>query len=189
MGYEVEYRGEIRCDPPLTAPERRWLRGFGDLRHHAPGDVNAVAQGMPGYWCPWAPTPDGHLSLPEWPTKEHMPGEWLRWLADSVWCGDRAVADPALKGVMREHRLRGVVHAVGRASGDEWRLVVDGQAMTVERRRMPCVSCWLNCRELCAPGAAYRFTHPSPMANMALGDLTPELESDSRAGGRALRGR
>lgn len=43
--------------------------------------------------------------------------------------------------------------------------------MVVERDRVPCAVCWLNCREQCAPGAAYRFTHPDPVGNAAPGDL------------------
>lgn len=162
MGYEVKYRDEIRCTPPLGAAQRRWLRRLAETRQHETGDVNAVPDGVPGYWCPWLPTRGGHLAMPQYPTKEHMPGEWLRWLLDhGPWDG----AAP---------QLRGTVHAKGHAYGDEWRLVVDGDRMVVQRDRIPCAACWLNCRELCAPGAAYRFTHPEPVGNAGLGSLTEE---------------
>lgn len=162
MGYEVEYRGVIRCDPVLTPGQRGWLHRLGDDRQHVPGDVNAVPPGVPGYWCPWRPTRSGHLALEDYPTKEHMPGEWLRWLVEhGPWRG-------------RPPALRGRIHAVGRSPGDEWRLRVRGQRITVERDRIPCAACWMNCRQQCAPGAAYRFGHPDPAGNVALDALDEE---------------
>lgn len=162
MGYEVEYRGIVRCDPVLTVGQRGWLRWLGDQRQHVPDEVNAVPAGVPGYWCPWRPTGEGHLALEDHPTKEHMPGEWLRWLVEhGPWRG-------------RPPTVRGVVHAFGRAPGDRWRLHVRGERITVERDVLPCAACWLNCREQCAPGAAYRFEHPDPVARGPLGSLTED---------------
>lgn len=48
MGYEVEYRGVVRCDPVLTPEQRGWLRELGETRQHVPGDVNGVLDGVPG---------------------------------------------------------------------------------------------------------------------------------------------
>lgn len=166
MGYEVEYRGVVRCDPVLTREQRGWLRRLREERQHVPGDVNAVPPGVPGYWCPWRPARAGHLALEDHPTKEHMPGEWLRWLVEyGPWEG-------------RPPALRGVVHAFGRAPGDRWRLRVREERMAVERDVMPCVACWLNCRDQCAPGAAYRFDHPDPVGNGPLDGPTDEAYAE-----------
>ncbi len=180
MGYDVEYRGVIHCDPALDAQERRWLHDWERTRHHVEGDVNAVRSDLPGYWCPWEPTRSGHLTLPE-EVRCHSPGEWLRWLVDSS-----TAQRPGPDGSgLHPRRMTGVVQARGRAPGDEWRLVVDldparaarsaepvadrgrtdGDRLVVERDQLPCPPCWIGVREMVEPSAAYRFAHPEAVGN------------------------
>jgi hypothetical protein len=163
MGYDVEYTGTIKLDPPLSAGERAAVRRLADQRQHEPGDVNRIPDGMPGYWFPWTATRRGHLKPPAWPDRSGMLPEWLRWLPDAV--------------LGRPTRMQGRVHARGRAPGDEWRLVADTDRLVVERDRLPCPACWLNCLTLVPPSAAYRFRHPEPDGNLDIETLTGELHS------------
>lgn len=175
MGYDISYEGVVRIDPPLGDDERALLNTAAAQRHHLPGDVNALVPGLAGYWMPWTATARGHLAPPNHPNRTGMLAEWLRWLAVHL-TGE--VAHPLLSGIAGDHDLRGTVTGTGRAPGDQFRIVVDGANVWVERDRMPCPACWLNCQTMVPPSAAHAFEHPEPDGNLDVGALDAGLHEE-----------
>ena len=173
MGYDIDYEGLIRVDPPLTANEIRVLNEFCDTRQHEADDINGVVPGLPGYWCPWSATDDGHLVPPAYPCRSGMLPEWLVWLSDYL---AGTVDRPELSGIGSGRTVYGKVLGFGRAPGDEFRIVAAADGVHVQRARMPCPACWVNCKQMVPPSATHRFTHPEPEGN--LDDVTSERHGE-----------
>jgi hypothetical protein len=175
VGYDVDYEGVIRLDPPLSRREQKALNRFADTRHHAADDVNELIPELPGYWCTWTATKRGHLQPPAYPDRSGMLAEWLVWLRDHL---IGAAVHSQLDGIGAERVVQGTVLGEGRAPGDQFRIVANAAGVFVERDRMPCPACWLNCKAMVPPSAAYAFTHPEAEGNIDPHTLNRDMHEE-----------
>jgi hypothetical protein len=165
MALTVHTTDVLTVTPPLNRQEQRYLRG---LSRDAGGAIR-----RPGIFCPWEPADDGatlHV-FEEWGTKQPL-AEWAAYLASHLLGPDSPrLHGRLLKGFTYDHVLTGRVEVEGQAAGDRWTLVAGQDGVAVERRHMPCASCWTSALLSARPTEAYRFVHPVREANLIDGRL------------------
>lgn len=154
MGYTTYFTGQVTVDPPLNQTEIEYLNRFSGSRrmdrengpyYAEPGDdfgqsraddirsFNEPPEGQPSLWCQWVPTLDG--TAIEWDEGEkfYSAAEWMAYIIDHFLKeGAEGKGAPELEGFTFNHVVNGVIRADGEDYDDHWRLVVEGNKVTVE---------------------------------------------------------
>jgi len=144
MGYTTDFYGAIKVEPPLSAAEVDYLTKFSESRRERRAEgpyfvdsnsqnSNSPADGQPGLWCQWIPTPNGI----EWDGGEKFYGaaDWMKYLIEQF-IGSRPKARgqryvPELPG----HVCNGVIEARGEEGDDHWLLIVENNVVKIAQAR------------------------------------------------------
>jgi hypothetical protein len=111
MGYNTDFRGQVKVTPPLEPHVVEELRRFAGTRHE--GDE------FPGLWCKWEATGDG--TGIEWNGAEKFydAEHWLAYL---------------MKVFLKDREVTGVIEAAGEEPDDVWRIEMRDNTVHVVRR-------------------------------------------------------
>lgn len=146
MGYDTEFEGALRVEPPLDAEEVAFLRRFARSRRMKRKggpyinssderdvlDFNTPPEGQPGLWCDWEPSDDG--STIEWnhAEKSYDSTEWIKYLIEHF-LKPGALAIGQVAAIKGGHVVNGEVVAQGEDMRDRWRIVVVANKVYVRR--------------------------------------------------------
>lgn len=156
MGYNTDYRGKIRIEPPLNEAEIDYLQKFSESRRmyrkNGPYFVDgseAYGQGrdadimayndpppcQPGLWCKFIANDEGNALVWTGDEKTYDGEEWIRYLIDHFLKPDAEaskIQDDQFAEFTFNHICNGVMLAQGEETGDVWRLVVRNNVVMVE---------------------------------------------------------
>jgi hypothetical protein len=158
MGYQTEFEGSFKVEPPLSAAEADYLKRFAGTRHciHQPGPY--VADGshdcpgsgtcyeegreVPGFWCKWEPDGDGTEISWNGMEKFYDADLWIAWLIRHLLgpdasgrLGPAEGRKPELRPFTCDHVLNGTVDAEGQDPDDRWQLIVTDNRATRRNAR------------------------------------------------------
>lgn len=153
MGYQTDFEGEFKVEPPLSAAEVAYLKMFAGTRHceHQPGPYAAdgtgncpgsgtcagETPGLPEIWCKWEPDGDGAAISWNGMEKFYCADLWVAWLIRHL-LGPEAAGHlghaerraPELRLFACDHVLNGAVDAQGQDPADRWQLIVRDNEVT-----------------------------------------------------------
>lgn len=159
MGYTTEFEGAIRIDPPLSEPERDFLKAFcqsrrverksgpyaveagGSLASYLDSDVidrNSPPPGQPGLWCQWAPSDNGAFLAWDGGEKFYSAREWMSYIINHFFAPGALgkSLDPGI-ALFGDHVFNGEILAVGESREDVWLLRVESNAVSFSRGEWP----------------------------------------------------
>lgn len=164
MGYNTDFSGSVKIDPPLNAAEVDYLKRFANSRRMARAkgpyfvdgsgfmgqdndpdiwDYNTPPAGQPGLWCQWEPSDDGSEIAWNWEEKFYNATEWMAYLIDHfLKPGAEAskVDDPQFEKFTFDHVVNGTIEAQGEEPKDIWKILVEDN----EVRKVRATSTWPN---------------------------------------------
>lgn len=148
MGYQTEFNGVIKVEPPLSPEEINYLNMFSDsrrmnrekgpyyVRDDNESDVinpNRPPKCQPNLWCQWISTEDG--SGIEWDGSEKFydAAEWMQYLIDHFF-GEDPIAkkvDSEAGEFLQSHKFSGTINAEGEERDDVWRIRIENDYQVV----------------------------------------------------------
>lgn len=157
MGYDIEFTGSVKIDPPLNASEVEYLEQFARSRRmqreqgpycvlHSLNGVtneNQPPAGQPGLWCDWEPQDvdeeTGATDTIAWSGGEKFDAstDWMRYLIDhflkpGAMAENHQDADRRFKHFTFDHMVNGVIEALDE-DGDRWRILVKDNVVTEQQ--------------------------------------------------------
>ncbi len=151
MGYNTEFSGSVKVEPPLNPEEIAFLNKFSQTRRmqrtrgpyfvdgqgflgQGPDpdieNYNYPPEGQPGLWCHWAPSEDGATIRWDGSEKFYDSPEWMEYLLDHF-LKPGALAKAQLPFLQANHIVQGVIEAQGEDPDDHWELVVQDNVVSV----------------------------------------------------------
>ena len=155
MGYTTEFYGEFDVSPALNQEEIKFLLAFSNSRRMArrsspyridgedmrfvsgvgDDDVlngNGPPPGQPGLWCQWIPNEDGTEIKWDEGEKFYEAEKWIKYLIEHF-LKPNCIAKEQLPFLQTNHTVSGVIEAKGEEHGDNWKLIVEGNEVKVQK--------------------------------------------------------